>query len=105
MLITCRFSELVEKKLSRRSMNAAQRVHWLAAGVLLAPGKYLKPLEDFVGGREARIRQLAAFLCSGDRLPSLLDDLLPVLSLKLFVGLLGCSFQPHASDGFVVRYN
>ena len=93
---------LVEKKLSRRSMNAAQRVHWLAAGVLVAPATYRKPLENFVAGREARIRQLAAFLCSGDRLPSLLDDLLPVLSLKLFVGLLGCSFQPHASDGFVV---
>ena len=92
---------LVEKKLSRRSMNAAQRVHWLAAGVLVAPATYRKPLENFVAGREARIRQLAAFLCSGDRLPSLLDDL-PVLSLKLFVGLLGCSFQPHASDGFVV---
>ena len=92
---------LVDDKLSRRSMHAAQRVHWLAAGVLLAPSKYLKPLEDFVGGRETRIRQLAAFLCCGDRLPSLLDDL-PVLSLKLFVGLLGCSFQPHASDGFVV---
>ncbi len=92
---------LVEKKLSRRSMNAAQRVHWVAAGVLVAPATYRKPLENFVAGREARIRQLAAFLCSGGRLPSLLDDL-PVLSLKLFVGLLGCSFQPHASDGFVV---
>ena len=93
--------QLIEEKLSRRSMNAAQRVHWLAAGVLLAPGKYLKPLEDLVGGRETRIRQLAAFLCCGDGLPSLLDDL-PVSSLKLFVGLLGRSFQPHASDGFVV---
>ena len=92
---------LVEKKLSHRSMTVAQRVHWLAAGVLLAPGKHLNPLEHFVGGREARIRQLAAFLCSGDRLPSLLDNL-PVPSLKLFVGLLGCSFQPHASYGFVV---
>ena len=94
--------QLVEKKLSRRSMNVGQRIHWIAAGALLAPAKYLTPLEEFVGGNEARIRQLAAFLCSGDRLPSLLDDL-PVPSLKLFVGLLGRSFGPHPSDGRVVR--
>ena len=93
--------QLIEKKLAHRSMTVAQRVHWLAAGVLLAPGKYLNPLEHFVGCREARIRQLAAFLCSGDRLPPLLDNP-PVPSLKLFVGLLGRSFRPHASDGFVV---
>ena len=93
--------QLIEKKLSHRSMTVAQRVHWLAAGVLLAPGKYLNPLEHFVGCREARIRQLAAFLCSGDRLPPLLDNP-PVPRLKLFVGLLGRSFRPHASDGFVV---
>ena len=91
---------LIEKKLSRRSMNAAQRVHWLAAGVLVAPAKYLKSLERFATGREARIRQLAVFLCSGDRRQSLLNDL-PVPCLKLLVGLIGHSYGPAIPNGWV----
>ena len=32
--------ELIKKKLSRKSMNDAQRVHWLAAGIIVSPGAY-----------------------------------------------------------------
>ena len=32
--------ELIEKKLSRKSMNDAQRVHWLAASLIVSPGAY-----------------------------------------------------------------
>ena len=93
--------QLIEKKLSQRSMNVAQRIHWLAAGILVAPAKYLKSLEKSVAGKEVRIRQLAAFLCAGNGVPFVLNDL-PVQSLKLLVGLLGRAFRPNASDGFVV---
>ena len=90
--------QLIEEKLSRRSMNAAQRVHWLAAGVLVAPAKYLKRLGRFVTGREARIRQLAAFYSSSER-PKSVTEALPVPSLKLLVGLIGHSFGPAIADG------
>ena len=92
--------QLIEEKLSRRSMNAAQRVHWLAAGMLVAPEEYLKQVESFVTGREARLRQLAAFLCSGARRQSLLNDL-PVPCLKLLVVLIGRSFGPTMPNGWV----
>ena len=90
--------QLIEEKLSRRSMNAAQRVHWLATGMLVAPEEYLKHVENFVTGREARPRQLVAFLCSGARRQSLLNDL-PVPCLKLLVVLIGGSFGPVMPDG------
>ena len=55
--------ELIKKKLSRRSMNDAQRVYWLAAGIIVSPGTYHDLLRDFVRGREGRILHLAAFFC------------------------------------------
>ena len=58
--------ELIKKKLSRKSMNDAQRVHWLAAGIIVSPGKYDDRLRDSVRGlrsREDRILHLTAFFC------------------------------------------
>ena len=55
--------ELIKKKLSRKSMNDAQRVYWLAAGITVSPGTYNDLLRDFVRGREGRILHLAAFFC------------------------------------------
>ena len=61
--------ELIEKKLSRKSMNDAQRVHWLAAGIIVSPGKYDDRLRDSVRDRSLRSREgqilhLTAFFCS-----------------------------------------
>ena len=53
--------ELIETKLSRTSMNDAQRVHWLAAGIIVSPGAYNDLLRDFAQGRESRILHLTAF--------------------------------------------
>ncbi|MXW78684.1 MAG: hypothetical protein F4Z57_06820 [Gemmatimonadetes bacterium] len=50
--------ELIEKKLSRKSMNDAQRVHWLAAGITISPRTYSDLLRDLAEGRERRIRSL-----------------------------------------------
>ena len=55
--------ELIKKKLSRKSMNDAQRVYWLAAGIIVSPGTYNDLLRDFVRGREGRILHLTAFFC------------------------------------------
>ena len=35
---------LMEQKLSRKSLNLAQRIRWLAAGTIMAAGTYLEPL-------------------------------------------------------------
>ena len=55
------FQELIDTKLSRKSMNEAQRVYWLAAGVIVAPGVYRDQLRDFAQSREDRTRHLMAF--------------------------------------------
>ena len=57
------FQELIGRKLSRKSMNDAQRVHWLAASIIVLPDKYDDLLKDSVQGREVRSRHLTAFFC------------------------------------------
>ena len=95
------FQELIDKKLSRKSMNVAQRIHWLAAGLMLAPSEYQQGLEDFVSGHDDRCRQLASF-CSpkgqtsigpDSNFSPLVDDLgMPVI--ELLIRLTGRSFGP-----------
>lgn len=85
---------LIEKKLKRRSMNIAQRVRWLAAGVIAAPDKYRQALADFTNAREKRVRQLARFLTSrhDQWLPF---EELPVAVLDLLVRRVGQFFAPY----------
>ena len=75
--------ELIKKKLSRKSMNDAQRVHWLAAGIVVSPEVHSDRLRDFVQGRESRIRQLVDFFFHDDQeqssLPELRDEVLELL--------------------------
>ena len=74
----------IEKKLSRTSMNPPQRVHWLAAGVVIAPYTCKDPLSDFVQGNEGRSRHLAAFFSSDDPLPFSLGELeIPIVHLVI----------------------
>ncbi|MCY3819523.1 MAG: hypothetical protein OXH52_09200, partial [Gammaproteobacteria bacterium] len=90
--------ELIEQKLGARSMNDAQRTPWLAAGLAAAPDRWRAPLESFVQGRDARIRQLAAFFITdeghrvsrGMRAPE----------LALLIRLLGTVFGPSQELGF-----
>ena len=63
------FQDLIEHRLSAKSMNVGQRVRWLAAGLLTAPDSYRGRLKHYVeeGSREGRTRHLAAFLAAGLR--------------------------------------
>ena len=92
--------ELIESKLARRSLNVAQRVHWLAAGMVTEPARWRGPFQAFVADGEARVRQLAVF-CSSAGLRSLLVQALSVADLALLVSLLGHSFRPAVADGLV----
>lgn len=74
----------IEKKVSRTSMNPPQRVHWLAAGVIVAPYTCKDSLSDFVQGKEGRIRHLALFFSSDDPLPFSLGELeIPIVDLLI----------------------
>ena len=92
---------LVEKKLSRTSMDVAQRARWLAAGLIVSPGKYIYCVESFVGtGRErvSRIHDLMTLLhpdaFEGTRFPGL-----GVSELELLIRLGGRDVEPDAVFG------
>ncbi len=85
--------ELIETKLSRTSMNDAQRVHWLAAGVIVAPGAYNGFLRDFAEGREGRIRHLTEFFENCVRL-GVSSDELGVRVLEPLIRLVGSYAGP-----------
>ncbi|MXZ39305.1 MAG: hypothetical protein F4Z19_13860 [Holophagales bacterium] len=82
--------KLIEKKLAGKSMAVAQRVHWLAAGLVASPNAYCERLGSFIDGKELRARQLASFLWSE---PDLFrpDELSPA-ALEVVVRHLGRAF-------------
>ncbi len=93
------FLELIAAKVSRPSMTVAQRVHWLAMGVIVRPRSYLDPLRDFVRRRERRMSHLAEFLLRAG--PTI--DELTVPALKYYISLLGSTLGRWFShDSYVL---
>ena len=88
---------LIDGKLGARSMNDAQRTQWLAAGLVTSPERWRGPVEEFVRGRNARVRRLAAFFVTG-RGPRLSNDM-RAPELALLIRLLGPVFGPRLSRG------
>ena len=88
--------DLIEAKLSLQSMEVAQRVRWLAAGVVASPKAYTHRLDEYVRGRERRVRSLGGFFGRGDsgtRLPQpSYHECTPALGT--LIGLMGRSFAP-----------
>lgn len=88
--------ELVGRKLNLKSMNVALRARWLATGLIVSPAIYKDQLEDFMRGREVRIRHLATFLTLGNPRWFLLDEL-EIPELELLIRLVGSYFEPALS--------
>ena len=89
------FEKLIERKLSLRSLNIAQRVYWLATGFLASPALHRETLKTLVSGHERRIRHLAEFLNTS---PATLFDRFDVQDLELLIRLLGSSYRPYSSS-------
>ena len=92
---------LVERKLSRTSMNVAQHARWLAAGLIVSPGNYNHCIESFIGtgrGRVSRIHDLMTLFYPRAferlRLPEL-----GVTELELLVRIVGQDVEPDAIFG------
>ena len=88
---------LIERKLGAGSMNDAQRTQWLAAGLVTSPERWRGPVEEFVRGRDAPVRRLAAFFVTG-RGPRLTHDM-RAPELALLIRLLGPVFGPRLPRG------
>ena len=90
--------EIISEKLSRSSLNVAQRIHWLAAGVAVAPDRYLKPLENLVGGNNDRIRKMSAFFAHDEHLPFLVEGL-DARTLWFLINRMGLIYDPIGTSG------
>lgn len=99
--------DLCEKKLSKRGVDAGQKVRWLGLGLLLNPAKHGQAVSDFAAGKERLVRHLARFFVHPHhdfteeayawRL--YLESFEPP-SLALVFSLLGRFFHPYAPQGY-----
>jgi hypothetical protein len=89
---------IVDDRLAQGSMSAAQRVHWLACGLMIAPQEYEAPLAAHIGKSKALAARLAGILydrewqtgCSG---------VLPESTLALLIELLAPDAPPERPFG------
>lgn len=88
-----RLKQLTEKKLSLKSMDAAQRTLWLAAGFILDPEQFAQQLTEFVSGKEARINNLSGFLSYRSNQWQPVDKL-SLQGVSLLIELLGPCYAP-----------
>ena len=95
--------ELIERKLSRKSMNAAQRGHWLAAGIIVSPNAYNDLLRDFVQYHERLVPHLAEFFPLQDRVLFSFDEL-EIPLLELLIHLVGSYVGPGNLRGDESEY-
>jgi len=85
---------LIETKLSRSSLDRAQRSQWLAAGLLLDPTRYEAPLARYVGKNQSRAVLVAGFFESQpSRVPNLPE--LSEAAASLLIRLLGPHLSPE----------
>ena len=101
------FEKLIERKLSLRSMDIAQRVYWLAAGFFTSPASYREKLQTSVSGHEQRIRHLAEFLTAyrDQSAWARLFSRLGAQELELLIRLLGGSYRPISYSSRVMSYD
>lgn len=86
---------LIGEKLTRTTMRDPQRVHWLAAGAVADPDRYLGRLQEFVGRHERRISSLENLVCRYDAQPA---DQQPTRMLEWLIELLGSAVASSESD-------
>ncbi|MDE0310105.1 MAG: hypothetical protein OXI60_09785 [Acidiferrobacterales bacterium] len=90
---------LIEKKLSRKSMNSSQRLFWMVAGLLVSSDRYIEMLDAYLAGSQRRIRTLNChFIEYFDSSFGLLKSL-DVAGLNLLIRHVGSVYQFDRSAG------
>ncbi|MDD2760573.1 MAG: hypothetical protein PHH11_09815, partial [Methylomonas sp.] len=96
---------LVEEKRSCKGMDQAQRIFWLATGLVIGPSNYEEAIRKTVGTNTERINRLSQFLY-----PSFASKMydrydLPCSTKRLLIELLAPRCQPNwpRGGGFVTR--
>jgi hypothetical protein len=89
---------IVSARLEQGSMSVAQRVYWLACGLLIAPRDYEALLAAHVGKSKTLAAHLAGFLHDRERRTGWSDNL-PESSLALLIELLAPGSPPERLMG------
>ncbi len=87
--------QLIDSRLSTKSMSVAQRVHWLAAGLVAAPEQYIEQLTEFVRTEDRRARHLTGFFDAGDPFESNGCEFTSA-TLGALIELMGPAFAPDS---------
>ncbi|MEQ1742587.1 MAG: hypothetical protein ABL869_08835 [Candidatus Nitrotoga sp.] len=91
-------ASIVKRKLELGSMDAAQRVYWLACGLMIDPAAYVGKLLQYIGKSKPRRNQLAGFL--RDRWGRGFSySALPETVLALIIELLTPDCSPERFEG------
>lgn len=92
-------AKLIARKLKLKSMDSAQRVYWLACGLVIAPEIYEATLIQYVGKNEVRRNYLAEFFHSrGERrMPDVAS--LPDTTVALLIELFAPDCSPERPTG------
>ena len=90
--------ELIDEKHADHRMSVAQRVHWLVAGLCIAPESYVGRLESYASGRERRIRFLAEAVTRQFGISLDLKYRQSAPALRLLIQLIGASCRPYSLD-------
>lgn len=100
------FLDLINKKLSYTSMNVAQRVYWLTAGLVVSPSGFTEEMKTYLKGRERRVKSLLEFI---KELPDQLIRCLDVPALEFLIRTTGYSspfarLSPEDALGLMAKY-
>ena len=90
--------ELIDEKHTDHRMSVAQRVHWLVAGLCIAPETYVGRLDSYAAGRERRIRFLAEAVTGQFSISPDLKYRQSAPALRLLTRLIGASCRPYSLD-------
>jgi len=90
--------ELIDEKHADHRMSVAQRVHWLVAGLCIAPKSYVGRLDSCVAGKERRIRFLAQAVTGQFSVSPDLECWGSAPALRLLIRLIGASCRPYFLD-------
>lgn len=89
---------IVSARLAQGSMSGAQRVYWLACGLVVAPPEYEAPLAAHIGKSKTLAAHLGGFLHDRERRPRW-NDILPESTLALLISLLVPGSPPERPTG------
>ena len=91
--------EMIEAKLTLKSLNVGQRIYWLASGMLASPASFTKRLASALSGRgkEQRVRHLANFSASETHgKPTNAIAMLDVAAKETLIRFIGACYRPDA---------